>query len=82
MKKLDYYQCDFCSEKDIKERMEKHEKECNGDPRKKRCESCKHFDTYMAHGLYFTEECKEGKNCDEISDIRYGEIICSTWSAT
>jgi hypothetical protein len=79
MKKLNYYQCDFCNEKDVKSRIEKHEKECGSDPLKKRCDSCKHFDTYMAHGLYFTEKCKKDVNCDLVGDIRYGEKACVMW---
>ena len=79
MKKLDYYQCDFCNEKDVKQNIEKHEKECNSDPLKKRCDSCKYFDTYMAHGLYFTEECKKGVGGDTISEIREGEETCDIW---
>ena len=42
MKKIDYYQCDFCNEEDVKQNIEKHEKECNSDPSKKRCDSCEH----------------------------------------
>lgn len=79
MKKLNHYQCDFCRETGEKEYIEKHEKQCNSDPKKKRCESCKYFDTYMDYGLYFTEECKKGVNCDEMSDIRYGDVICKAW---
>lgn len=81
MKKLDYYQCDFCSDTGVKEKIEKHEKECNSDPSKKRCDSCKHFDTYMDHGLYFTEDCKKDVGADVITEIREGEEICTIWSA-
>lgn len=80
MKKLYYYQCDFCNEKDVKQNIEKHEKECNSDPSKKRCDSCEHFNVYMAHGLYFTEECKKGIDTDTRSDICYGEIACDVWT--
>ena len=79
MEKLDYYQCDFCNEKDVKHRIEKHEIECNSDPLKKRCDSCKHFNTYMAHSLYFTEECKKGVNHDLRSDICFGDEVCVMW---
>jgi len=79
MKKLDHYQCDFCTTTGVKDVVEQHEKECFSDPAKKLCDSCDHFDTYMAHGLYFTEECKKGVDGDSMSDIRAGEQSCKKW---
>jgi len=82
MKKLDYYKCDFCTVKNTKEKVELHEKECGSDPAKKRCDSCKYFDTYMAHGLYHTEDCKKDVDGDLMGDIQIGEKSCIHWCAT
>jgi hypothetical protein len=79
MKKIDHYQCDFCTISGPEEEIEKHEKECDSDPTKKKCDSCKYYNTYLIHGLYYEEECSKGLN-SHISDVRFDDKTCSMWS--
>lgn len=81
MKRVDYYQCGFCSETGPMDRIDKHEKDCDEDPVKKRCGSCKHFEMGFDFGLYFREECRAGVDYDKISCIRIGDASCDKWQS-
>ena len=79
MKKLDPYQCDFCSSTGTKEDIQKHEKRCDSDPSKMKCGSCKHFESYFEFGLYYTEECHAGVSGHQMNAVQKGEEICTRW---
>jgi hypothetical protein len=81
MKKLDYYQCDFCIITGELEYIKKHEADCRDDPSKKRCGSCKHEEVSLDYGLYYVERCKAGadKDSDHIGDVRRGDKKCESY---
>lgn len=86
---IEIFKCNWCSyvtkgitEKDKLE-MLNHEESCCKNPKNKKCDSCKNFQTDIEGGFgneyYVVESCRLGKKLEFIEDVQEGIKKCEEW---